>query len=67
MAFILSPSVNVIERDYSTTVPALPTSITGMVGEFLWGPCNQIVGLTEDRELVDQFGEPNDTNTSSDM
>lgn len=65
MAFILSPSVNVFERDYSTTVPALPTSITGLVGEFAWGPCNQIVGITNDRELVDQFGEPNDTNYES--
>lgn len=62
MAFILSPSVNVFERDLSTTVPALPTSITGCVGEFVWGPCNQIVNITNDRELTDIFGEPNDTN-----
>lgn len=65
MAFILSPSVNVFERDLSTSVPALPTSITGMVGEFLWGPCNQIVNITNDKELADQFGEPNDTNYES--
>lgn len=65
MAFILSPSVNVFERDLSTTVPALPTSITGMVGEFQWGPCNQIVDVTNDKELVDMFGEPNDTNYES--
>jgi len=65
MAFILSPSVNVFERDLSTSVPVLPTSITGMVGEFLWGQCNTIVGIGNDQELVDLFGEPNDTNYES--
>jgi len=65
MAFILSPSVNVFERDLSTTVPALPTSITGMVGRFQWGACNAIVGVTNDKELVDLFGEPNDSTYES--
>lgn len=65
MANILSPSVNVFERDLSTTVPSLPTSITGLVGDFLWGPCRQIVPLTNDKELVDQFGEPDETNYES--
>lgn len=65
MGNYLSPSVNVIERDLSTSVPALPTSITGMVGEFQWGPCNQIMNITNDKELVDIFGEPNDTNYES--
>lgn len=65
MAFILSPSTNVFEVDYSTSVPALPTSITGLVGEFQWGPCNIIVPLANDSELVDQFGSPNDTNYES--
>ena len=65
MATYFSPSVNVIERDLNTSVPALPTSVTGLVGEFEWGPCNQIVDITNDKELVDIFGRPNDTNYAS--
>lgn len=65
MAFILSPSVNIIETKLDTSIPQLPTSICGMVGEFLWGPCNQIVNITNDKELVEIFNKPNDTNYES--
>ena len=62
MAFNFSPNVSVIERDLSTSVPSLPTTLTGMVGDFEWGPCRQIVDINNDKELVDIFGLPNDTN-----
>ena len=65
MGNILSPSINIYERDYSTTVPALPTTVTALVGEFKWGPCNQIMSIGDDRELVDLVGEPDDTNYAS--
>lgn len=65
MGTYFSPSVNIIERDISTSIPSLPTTLTGMVGEFEWGPCNQIMSVTNDKELVEIFGEPNDTNYAS--
>jgi hypothetical protein len=33
-----------------------------MVGEFEWGACNERVTMTNDRELFDIFGDPNDVN-----
>ncbi len=62
MAFSLSPSVSILERDLSLTIPAVSTTICGMVGEFAWGPCNEIISMTDDRTLFDIFGDPNDTN-----
>lgn len=62
MGNYFSPSVNVIESDLSTTVPSLPTSICGLVGEFQWGPCNQRVKITNDKELIDVFGDVDDNN-----
>lgn len=62
MGFYLSPSVNVRERDLSTTIPAVATSITGVVGNFAWGPCNERVLLTQDRLLSETFGLPKNDN-----
>ena len=62
MAFSLSPSVQVVERDLSLTIPAVSTTICGMVGEFEWGQCNARISMTNDRELFDIFGDPNDVN-----
>lgn len=62
MGVNLSPAVNVIEKDLSTTIPALATSITGMVGQFNWGPCNVRMPIIQERNLIDVFGYPDDTN-----
>ena len=62
MGFSLSPSVSVVERDLSLTIPAVSSTICGMVGEFEWGPCNERVTITTDTELFDIFGDPNDAN-----
>jgi phage tail sheath protein FI len=61
MGFYLSPSVNVIEKDLSITIPAVATSITAMVGQFNWGPCNERVAVTNDRFLEEAFGFSDDT------
>jgi hypothetical protein len=58
MAFYLSPQVDVIETDLTTVVPAVSTNITAMVGRFSRGPVNTRTLITNDRELVDIFGEP---------
>lgn len=62
MAFYLSPQVDVIETDLTTVVPAVSTNITALVGRFSRGPVNTRTLITNDRELVEIFGEPdNDT------
>ena len=62
MGFYLSPSVNVRELDLSNTIPAVATSITGMVGKFDWGACNQRTLVTQEAGLIELFGKPDDSN-----
>lgn len=59
MPFYLSPSVNVIEQDLTTIVPAVATSIGASVGVFPWGPVMTPVTITSENELVRVFGKPN--------
>ena len=65
MGFYLSPSVNIIEEDRSNTIPAVATSITGMVGRFNWGACNERVLVTQEASLQELFDLP-DNNTYED-
>ena len=62
MAFQLSPGINVSEIDLSTTVPAVGTTEGAFVGNFVWGPANKIVNVSNEIELVRLFGNP-DSNT----
>ena len=62
MAFYLSPGVYVKEWDLSTIVPAVGTTEGAFVGNFAWGPVNQIVTISNEKDLVSLFGKPN-TNT----
>ena len=65
MAFQVSPGVNISEIDASSNVPAVATSIGGIVGQFSKGPVSEIVEISSEDELVAVFGEPNDTNYRS--
>lgn len=62
MVFQLSPSVSVAEKDLSNIIPAVATSLTGTVGQFTWGPVEEITIVDNEEQLVDLFGKPNDTN-----
>jgi len=62
MAFQLSPGVNVSEIDLSTNVPAVGTTEGAYVGNFVWGPANKIINVSNENELVQLFGKP-DSNT----
>jgi hypothetical protein len=62
MAFQLSPGINVSEVDISTVVPSVATSTGAFAGTFSWGPVNQVVTVSDEIRLADQFGKPNDTN-----
>lgn len=62
MAFQLSPGVNVSEIDLTTVVPAVGTTEGAIVGEFSWGPVNEIRTISSEVELVNTFGKPNSDN-----
>lgn len=62
MAFQLSPGINVSEIDLSTTVPSVGTTEGAFVGNFVWGPANKIVNVSNEIELARLFGNP-DSNT----
>ena len=58
MAFQLSPGVQVTEKDLTSVVPAVGTSIGGTCGEFNWGPANEITTISSENELALRFGKP---------
>ena len=62
MAFQVSPGVQIKEIDATNVVPAVSTSIGGVVGSFNWGPVEQIVTVSSEQELAEKFGTP-DNNT----
>lgn len=65
MAFYLSPGVYVKEYDLTTIVPSVGTTEGAFVGNFIWGPVDAIVTLSNEVELVNTFGKPtNETFTS---
>lgn len=65
MGFSLSPAVIVREYDLTLTIPAIPTTIGGIVGKFPWGPCEEITLIDSEQNLVKTFSEPDD-NTFAD-
>ncbi len=62
MAFQLSPGVQVTERDLTSVVPAVGSSIGGTAGQFAWGPCEQVTTISSENELATRFGKPGATN-----
>jgi len=58
MAFQVSPGVEVKEIDTTAVVPAVSTSIGGFSGSFNWGPVNEIVSVSSEKQLADTFGTP---------
>jgi hypothetical protein len=62
MALYISPLVDVIERDLSTVVPAVATSIAVTVLRDTWkGPELKRQFITSVNELIETFGEPTGT------
>lgn len=62
MAFQVSPGVVVQEKDLSSIIPAVSTTIGGFAGHFEWGPVNTIVTVDSENNLVSLFGEPKASN-----
>ena len=58
----LSPGVVVQERDL-TTITSLSTANLGVIAApFELGPVEEVVSVTSERDLVEKFGKPNDSN-----
>ena len=58
MAFQVSPGVQVTEKDLTNVVPAVATSIAGIVLAAQKGPVDSITAIASEEELVSIFGEP---------
>lgn len=65
MAFNLSPGVTVVEKDFTSIVPAVSTSTGAFCGSFGWGPMEYPVKVTTENDLVSKFGVPTDSNFQS--
>lgn len=62
MAFRVSPGVSIKEVDLTTIVPAVATTPGGFAGYFHWGPVDEIVTVTQETELANIFGKPQNDN-----
>lgn len=62
MAFLVSPGIQVREFDLSTVVPAVATTEGAIAGVFSWGPVEERVLVSSEKDLVNKFGEPTSDN-----
>lgn len=60
MPFQVSPGVLTTEKNYTTIIPGISTSIGGIVGSFGWGPVDTVVTISDENKLVEIFGKPDD-------
>jgi len=65
MGFLVSPGVEVKEIDLTNVIPAVSTSIGGFVGEFRWGPVDEAITVSSEKELASNFGSPDATTAQS--
>ena len=62
MAFQVSPGVLVTEKDLTNIVPAVSTSIAGLVVVSEKGPMDEITPISSELEYVEKFGKPTSSN-----
>lgn len=62
MGFQVSPGVDVYETDLTNIVPNVGTSSAGTVGQFTWGPVEEVTIVSSEEDLVSLFGKPDATN-----
>jgi len=65
MPFQLSPGVNVTEIDLTTIVPAVATTDAALAGVFRWGPVEKTLLVSNEDELVRQYGKPTNLNAET--
>jgi hypothetical protein len=59
MPFTISPGVITKEIDLTTIVPEMSMTEGAIAGPFKWGPALDVVTVSNESELVSQFGKPN--------
>lgn len=57
---LLSPGIELKENTTQSTVVQNATGRAAMAGKFKWGPAYQVIQVTNEVELVDMFGQPDD-------
>lgn len=65
MAFLISPGVQVNEIDLTNVIPALAASTGGYAGHFTWGPVGQLVTVSSEKDLINNFGSPDASTAKS--
>ena len=65
MPFQLSPGVAVVEKDFTSIVPAVSTSAGAFAGAFQWGPVLAPTRVSSEVDLVRIFGKPTDDNAQA--
>lgn len=58
MAFLVSPGVQIVEKDLTNIIPAVATSIGGFAGKFEWGPALEVTTVSSEKDLLAKFGYP---------
>ncbi|BBC78234.1 tail sheath [Escherichia phage EcS1] len=56
---LLSPGIELKETSVQSTVVRNATGRAALVGKFQWGPAYQVTQITNEVELVERFGGPN--------
>lgn len=59
MPTLLSAGISVTESDLIAYVPPVSSSIAAYVGHFNWGPVDELVNVSSEKELATIFGAPN--------
>jgi len=58
MPFSVSPAVRVVEKDLSSIIPSVSSTVAAFVGRFDWGPTDTVVDISSEKELYAVFGPP---------
>lgn len=62
MSFSVSPAVTVREIDLSTVVGEQVSTLGSFAGKFVWGPVGEVTLVSDEVDLVNKFGKPNNDN-----
>ena len=63
---LLSPGVEIQERDLTVgSIETVEVNVGGIAGAFSKGPVLKPVRITSESQLIEQFGEPTDSNANA--
>lgn len=60
--FLVSPQVQIVEKDLSTIIPAVSNTVGAYTGRFSWGPVEDVELVSNENDLVSRFGAPAESN-----